>query len=195
MNGSTVRYVEILQPYIGEHPDEKNDAWFLDCALKYVGDPTMTLGGLSHLEGETVQIYADGATQDDRVVTNGRITLQIPASTVIVGYRISSTLQTMSLVQGAQQGTGASRQRHVAKTFLRMLSSQGGSVSDDSGDTADIFYREPDDPMDTSPPLYTGWKEVPLAGTWSRDKALTFTHTEPFPMFVTSLVAEMSTSG
>lgn len=193
INGQTVRYIEVTQPYLGEDADEKNDAWFLDCALKYDGAATSTLGGLSHLEGETVQILADGSVQSDKVVTNGRITLDIPATKVLVGYGITSTLTTMSLVQGAQQGTGAARQRHVAKVFVRLLSSQGGEAADDSLDYAEIDYREPSHPMDTSPPLFTGWKEIPIAGTHSRDKHVTVRHTEPLPFFMTSLVAEMVT--
>lgn len=74
---TSIRHVEILT----DAPDENTaiaDAWFLDNAVEptsRIGDPTpivgapfggMTLNGLWHLNGETVQVFASGVDCGDR---------------------------------------------------------------------------------------------------------------------------------
>lgn len=66
--------------------------WTLD-------EPTATLSNLWHLEGQTVKALADGNVVENLVVENGSITLQEPASRIIVGlpYRaIGRTLPPTS---------------------------------------------------------------------------------------------------
>jgi len=51
------------------------DAYFVDCGITYTGAPATVISGLSFLEGETVNILADGSVAPQRVVTSGAITL------------------------------------------------------------------------------------------------------------------------
>lgn len=66
----------------------RSDGMFMDCADFYEGSPVSTVSGLSHLEGETVGVLADGAFVGDLVVTAGAITLETPASSIFVGQRM-----------------------------------------------------------------------------------------------------------
>lgn len=63
----------------------RKDGMFLDAADFYDGAPATVISGLSHLEGETVGVLADGAHVKGLVVSAGQITLPTAASKVFVG--------------------------------------------------------------------------------------------------------------
>lgn len=65
IDGETRRYVERLHSRLFE---DVADAWFLDCALQYDGEPTMTVSNLDHLEGKTVGVLGDGNVFPNAVV-------------------------------------------------------------------------------------------------------------------------------
>jgi hypothetical protein len=95
IGGTDYRYVEQLQPMDWGTDDE--DAWFVDSGLDYDAGATDTFAGLDHLEGESVQVYADGAILGDETVTSGEITIDTASSRVIVGLPFTAKLETMPL--------------------------------------------------------------------------------------------------
>jgi hypothetical protein len=60
--------------------DTQPTAFYVDCGLTYSGAPVTTVTGLSHLEGYTVSISADGSREVDQVVSGGSVTRFLPAS-------------------------------------------------------------------------------------------------------------------
>lgn len=96
INGADVRYVEQFQPI--DWGDDPADAWFVDCGASGTFEPpTDTVGGLSHLEGETVQVYADAVVLGDETVASAQITIDAEASKAIVGLPYTAKLETMPL--------------------------------------------------------------------------------------------------
>jgi hypothetical protein len=78
--------------------------------------------------------------------------------------------------------------------FLRLYRSLGGKIVGDHTD--DLEYRVPEDPMDSSPPLFSGLtKGISSPTGWDDERTLRFEHDDPLPFFVTGIVAEISTSG
>lgn len=159
VNGATRRYIEVQQRFFEPaDPDAPvaTGAWFLDCALPLVSAaPVTVISGLGHLEGQVVGVFADGAVQPDRTVSGGAITLDQPASSVVVGLPIAwragllpfdaDTLKTL-----AKQG------RNIV---LDVVDSAGGHVRVNGGD------REMLDPsgggaMGGPIRLWTGEREV-----------------------------------
>jgi hypothetical protein len=112
INGSTVRYVEQLQP---RDFGDSEDAIFVDSCVTYDSTASSAMTGLDHLEGQTVHVLADGVEFDTEVVSSGAITLSLDdvtttASTVQMGLVYETQLQTMPLsliggptVQGKQK--------------------------------------------------------------------------------------------
>ena len=91
---ATVRYVEYLDRL--KWTDYRT-ASFLDCSKIYAfEDPQITISGLAHLEGETVTVLADGFTLRT-TVEDGTITLDDPASIIIVGLPYSAIVETLPL--------------------------------------------------------------------------------------------------
>lgn len=85
--------------------------------------PVSTFRGLYHLEGETVNIVADGSVQTPQVVTNGKITLPVAATRVSIGLGYMCIAQTLPpIVPGAV--IEASRKRIVGAA-IRLSESRG----------------------------------------------------------------------
>jgi hypothetical protein len=96
VDGNDVRYIEKMMPFDWE-PDYE-DAWFVDSGLDYDSSPVTDFNGLEHLIGETVQVYADANILGDEVVDpNGAITIDWPASRVIVGLPYTAKMETMPI--------------------------------------------------------------------------------------------------
>jgi hypothetical protein len=71
-------------------------------ALQGIATTTWTLArdtfsGLSHLEGETVAILADGSPEVPQVVVNGAVTLPYPAGVVHIGLPYVSDIETLDV--------------------------------------------------------------------------------------------------
>lgn len=137
-----------------------------------------SISGLSHLEGETVQVKIDGATHPDCTVTSGAITLQSRAYEVVVGLPYTTTLTTLrksySLAWGLQQGQPTRHIRPVIRLYNSALPSLNGEF---------LPARDPGDRMDSSVALFTGDATYgPL--TWDITGQLTIETSDPLPMTV-----------
>ncbi len=88
-------------------------AVYLDSSLLYEGAPTKTLTGLAHLEGRKVSVLADGGVQCPRLVKNGAIELDAPASVAVVGLPYEADLETMPCEIQGQEGTSVPRKKYI----------------------------------------------------------------------------------
>ena len=77
--------------------NKTEDGIFLDCCLTYSGTPIKTISGLSHLEGEIVNVLADGDIEIGLTVQNGSITLKNAASKIVAGLPYEFELETLRL--------------------------------------------------------------------------------------------------
>lgn len=119
INGRSRRFIEYLFKYF-EETDDQEDARYLDCALKYDSTATGSISGLNHLEGEVVSIYADGNAQADKTVTNGKITLDISASVVNVGYSYASRGKILPIDAGSADGTAQGKTRRINRVGMNI---------------------------------------------------------------------------
>jgi hypothetical protein len=60
INGSSKRYIERLHT---RYFATLADAFYVDCGLTYSGAPATTISGLTHLEGQAVNVLADGVVR------------------------------------------------------------------------------------------------------------------------------------
>ena len=56
-----------------------------------------TVSGLSHLEGETINVLADGCVVENLLVEEGKITLNHPASKIVAGLPYEFEMETLNL--------------------------------------------------------------------------------------------------
>lgn len=199
IGGSPVRYLERMDPdWRGKQDDEeKDDMIYLDSAITATLAPGVTVTGLSHLEGETVEVLADGDVQTSKVVASGQITLDSSATKVHVGLPYTSVLQPMKLNIQMPNGTGQGRHVKVHELVVRVLSSLGGQVAENPTDTSwdEIIFRDFSDLMDDSPPLYTGDKEVQVASNYSSSGDIAIRQIQPYPMTILALIPKYDIHG
>jgi hypothetical protein len=101
IQGQTKRYIEKMA---SRYIEQTQDGIFLDSALCYEGAPVQTISGLEHLEGETVNLLADGCAIENKTVKNGKIELDYPASKIVAGLPYEFELETLNLEGENTQG-------------------------------------------------------------------------------------------
>ena len=193
INGATKRYIEVLNNFDFTTTDNTTFN-FLDSQLSYSGGSTTTLSGLSHLEGQTVSILADGATHPDKVVSSGAITLDRAVTKAKVGLSYSSILQTMRLDAGSQNGTSQGKTKRIYEITIRLFESVGVEVGESLTNMERIPFRTSADPMDQGIPPFTGDKAVEFRGNYDTDGFIFVRQTQPLPLTILSLYPELQTN-
>ena len=169
---------------------------YLDCAVRRTGAASATMTGLSHLNGREVSVLANGAAQAPRTVTGGQITLDKPASVVLAGLPFSSTLQPMTIdVNNLQDGTSRGRKKRIHRVVVSVNKSLGGQVSTDGNEWLWLYPRDFSDPMDASPPVYTGDVEVVTASGYEAAVPVYVKQEQPYPLSVLAIVAKLDFYG
>jgi hypothetical protein len=198
VGGQTVRHIEVGQPGLEDGAD-LSDGFFLDDALQYVGPPVTSITGLWHLNGTLVSVLADGVPYHGKAVNNGVVTLDIPASKVLIGYNYTARIRTLHIEAGAQGGTAQGQIGRVFEITARLQYSVGGSYGTDlmaaNGGLDPIPYRSADAPLDTPIPLFSGDKRLPFDGEWDRDRYIVIEHSDPLPFTLTALIIGQRVSG
>ena len=192
INGQTKRYVEYLEREY-QSGDTQASCFYVDSGLTYSGSPATTISGLSHLEGQTVQVLADGATHPDRTVSSGAISLQVSASTVQVGLACPATLSPTRLEAGAGDGTAQGKTKRINKMVLRFLNTLGCKAGPSLTVLDEIPFRDGSDPMDQPPPLFTGDKLMEWPGDYDFDGYIVVRQEQPLPMTVVAIMPQLHT--
>jgi hypothetical protein len=193
IGGVTRRYVEWLAAPFRPAVNGQASGFFVDCGLSYSGAPATFFTGLSHLEGQTVAIVADGALAPRVQVIGGTVSIPQPASVVHVGLPFTSRLSSLRLEAGAAGGTAQAQAKRVHEVFVRFHETLGAKVGrDDALDP--VSFRTADDLLGAAPALWTGDKRVQFPAGWDRDGIVTVVQDEPLPMTVLGLIIGMQTN-
>jgi len=158
-----------------------------------------SVSGLTHLEGRTVAVLADGAVHTNQIVTAGAITLDHRASIVHVGLPFDFRGETQRFIGGAKLGTDQGQTTKIQRVAVILHATMGGVLGVGNGlvnATEELQYRDGDTPMDQSPPLYSGDKEVAVEAGWidNGDATAYFENTQPLPMTVVAIMPRMRTN-
>ena len=193
INGTTKRYIEVMESGMEENVSGTSECFFVDSGLSYRGTSVSGVAGLEHLEGMKVSVLADGAVQTEKTVVNGCITLDAPASVVHVGLPFSSVLQTMPLTGIGQDGVSEESKKRVSGVVLRLYKTLGFSIGDD-GNVEMQSFRNTSDVMNSPPALFSGDKKVPFRGKWDRVSSIRIEQNQPLPLTVLGIFPVVSTS-
>ena len=153
----------------------------------------INISGLSHLEGETVSILAEGAAHADKTVADGAITLDRETSKAHVGLAYESDFETLRPDFGAKDGTAQGKLVRMHRVIIRFYQSLGGEVGPDVDNLDVLHFREGGDLMDTAVALFTGDVEVDWEMEYSTDVHIYIRQNTPFPMTIEAVMPQMST--
>ena len=154
-----------------------------------------SIGGLSHLVGQTVSILADGATHPTKVVAaNGTIALDRFSTDVKVGLQYTSILKTMRIDAGSQDGTSQGKTKRIYEVTARLFETIGVEIGPDLNNMERVPFRTSADPMDQGIPTFTGDKQVEFRGNYDTDGFMMVRQTQPLPLTLLSLYPRLITN-
>tara|TARA_B100000963_G_scaffold60956_3_gene48926 strand:+ start:221 stop:2509 length:2289 start_codon:yes stop_codon:yes gene_type:complete len=191
IGGATKRYIERLKPI--DFGTDVEDAFFVDSGLTYSGSSATTISGLTHLEGQTVRIVANGATHADKVVSSGAVTLDRAATKAHIGLPYTSTLQTMRIDAGGMQGTSQAKIKRINDVTVRLHKSVGVKVGSSESVTDLIPFRSSANAMDKPIALFSGDKEVEFDGGYETDGHIVVIQDQALPLTVLSIYPRITT--
>jgi hypothetical protein len=175
--------------------------------------PVTVLNNLRHLEGFVVSVVGDGSVQQQKVVQNGSITLDQPASQVVVGLPYVAQLQSLHTdVPGptTQQGNRMT----ISSMSVRMEASRGVQYGANQPIAA-TFDFQPEYPWEemqevkdhqnvitagAAVPLFTGdkflnisdnWNLPPLQGNGPAQGMVAMMQVYPMPMNILSVAYDV----
>lgn len=182
VNGAVRRYIERF-----DYSDR--DTAFSDCAAVYHGAPATTISGLGHLEGKVLTAMADGFVHPPRTVVGGSITLEYPASYVVVGLPFTSTLELLNPEFGDASQSSQGKAVSVTDIVLRLQETMNCNING-----VELPFRNVGAPLDTPVPIFTGDKRVKSLG-WRSPNNILITSTTPTPLTVLGVIIEAAVNG
>lgn len=153
INSVTRRYVEFMEREYEDTTIARDDAHLVDSGIRFSGSPATVITGLDHLEGETVEVYADGATQPSKTVASGQITIEIAASTVIAGLGNTARIRTLPLAAGERIQGIQGKTKRLTHAAIRVLDTGALKFGSDLNDLREVVFRKASDPTGAPVPL------------------------------------------
>lgn len=152
-----------------------------------------SIAGLSHLEGKTVSILAEGAVMAQKVVTSGSVTLDSPAYLAHVGLPYNCNLQTMPMSLNIE-AFGQGRRKAINTAILRVYRSGAMMVGPDATRLTEAKTRTTE-PYGTPPSLRSDEVEVMVTPSWQDAGQVYVRQSNPLPLTVVGMTIEASIGG
>lgn len=143
------------------------------------------LSGLDHLEGKTVSVRGDGATQPTKVVSGGAITATTAAGEFVVGLPYTATLKTLSFEFDTGIGSSQGQRVRWVKPLVNVYRSSKPTVNGEY-----LPARSAADLMDQKVPLFTGFLSY-ASLNWDTTSALTLTDSNPLPLEILGISGKL----
>lgn len=192
INGATVRYIE---RFASRNFTSQTNQFFVDCGLTYSGSAVSTISGLGHLEGEVVNILADGAQHPRRTVSGGAITLDRAYSTVQVGLPITCDIETLPLPIEGDSAFGQGLRRNVIRTDVRVYQSLGFKIGPDfTGTMTEPKFRT-NEPYGVAPALQDKEYDVLITPKWDNDGRVCIRQESPCALTLLGVAFEVNLGG
>lgn len=167
INGSTVRTIEIYDASAN-----------VDCFV-YGEDPAgASVWTCAHLEGETVQVVADGCYVGDFVVSGGEVTLPNEVNSVTIGLGYDTTIDLLTPEVVSQEGSAQGAKMRTSALALRFLDTYGAKVND----------RQLFDIGGGDPQPFSGIKKIGTLGWGDGESPVRITQDIPMPFHLLSVM-------
>ena len=187
IDGVEKRYIECLDL---QQESMLEEAFHVDSGLFYSGTPISNITGLDHLEGETVNILADGETHPPQVVTGGAITLEFDASKIAIGLPLTARLKTLPVaveVEAYAQG----HTKNINRVYLRTFQSGRVKVGP-SDDKLSEYQATTDENYGSLAALRSQILNIESLPAWDPDGPVIVENSDPTPLTVLSMVLEVA---
>jgi hypothetical protein len=164
------------------------------------GVAVLTVTGLDHLEGETVDVFADGATLPAVNVEGGAVTFaegSLAGVVVHVGLNFISRIRPMVVDTGFVAPSGVNsahnKMKKIGLGYALFYETRGGSieVGERKALAGDVLMRSQYDAINKSVPLFSGFKQLNISGDSDRLPVFDIVQNEPQPMHIKTLTTNI----
>lgn len=184
--------VAIIRPITDVIPEDPEKRPIGSVAGEWSLDkPITTVGGLGHLEGEVVQILADGAVLPPRMVVNGSVTLEIPATRIIVGLGYRALAKTLPPISSAE--VIEDKQKRFVQTAARFNETRGVKVGTDLNYLVEIKQRT-NERYGEATLTKTGMAVQTLSDNFAIDNSVYYVQDYPLPMTILGWINKIDIS-
>lgn len=153
--------------------------------------PTSEISNLWHLEGERVSVLADGDAYDNVLVSGGKISLEFPATKVVVGLKYYCDLKTLPITNNQVMIEG--EDKRVMGLHFRRLRSRGLFIGPDFNTLREVKERG-DIPWGQSLGLSSEVEEISLDAGFDYNSQICFRQPWPLPCTILGLVFDLEVS-
>jgi len=168
------------------------DTFAVDSGLTYEGAAVGTVTGLSHLNGQSVDVLADGTVYSGLTVAGGSVTLPggATATKMHVGLPFSAEAHTLELDVGGRDGSLMGRRKKVAAVILSLYETDttGLEISSLQRGAWESVKLPSVAPLASGEAnLFTGNVKVPIDDSWEGMGQVRIRHTHPTPCTIRAM--------
>lgn len=189
INGGTKRYIEYMSK-VWQPGDTQVNAFYADAGWTDLAVGTNLIQGLSYLEGQTLNVYLDGAAHPNVTVAGGQVTFNYNATVKTVGYFYSSDGQTMPIEGGSQDGSAQGKIKRIHRLGLWLLDTLGLKIGPDANNLTEIIARVWGTAYGTATPLFTGVTRERFEADYDKLGQVYWRAGGPFPANVLALMPQ-----
>lgn len=170
-----------------------SSSWSAYISGATVRKKVLTVSGLTHLEGETVQVCVDGGAHPDCVVASGAITLQDYAGTIHVGLGYESDIKLLRIEAGAADGTALGKTRRVNRLGLLLHRTLGLKIGTNFDSMDSVIFRSTSDQMGEAPPLFSGIISEQIDSDYDFENNICLRQNQPLPFTLLAVMPQLLT--
>lgn len=183
----------------------KEDMVYLDAAITKTGASSATWSGFGHLEGELIDVLADGWVQQGVEVSSGQITLSSTAEKVTGGIPMTSKYRSLNIEAPTGDGTSKGKRKRIVKIDLGLRNSLGGQygvvrTEAPNNQDVEVTYDRLDRIMGvtllgSSPDLVSGVFPLTMPEGSYTEVDVLLKQDQPLPMTITHTFPVVDTKG
>jgi hypothetical protein len=161
-----------------------------DFGIKKATPGSGVFTGLTHLNGQTVQIVGDDAFEGTAVVSGGQVNVDPTKTNTEVGLEFNPVIETMPLNQALQNGPNFAEPKKVNRVTVDFQDSLGIVIKNSLGYEVRIADKTMAVDVFDTPTPHSGREDVWLLG-WDNVASVTITQDTPVPMIILALAVEV----
>jgi len=148
-----------------------------------------SISGLNHLNGKVVSVLADGNVLPPRTVVAGSISLDTPASAVVVGLPYRCILGTLRLDLG--DGSIQGKRKRITAVTARVKATRGLKMGSTLNTLIPFKQRTPSVFMGQAIPISDDDQRIILDPSWNTDGQVFFVQDDPLPATILGCIPEI----
>lgn len=145
--------------------------------------------------GDTIAVIADGKDLGDfSVPSTCQVSINVPASVVVYGYRYKGLVKTTNLQGGGQIGPSDTKLKNIYKATVKFRNTSRCNLGSDIYNLEEVIFAHDDDDMNQPTPLRSEEIEVPFEEQWEQDKHIYIEAPGGTPCVIQEIVPYMNVS-